>query len=233
MTIPLSKSVVARTFAVIAMLTTGLGCASAAAGDPMETAILSPRIVYEPGVVPDSFIVRLATTQGDVDLIFRKHWAPIGVAQFYEAVSTGVYDGARFFRALRGFVVQFGIAADPAVTAAWLPRQIADDPVTESNNRGSVVFATGGPNTRTVQLFINLRANARLDAMGFAPIGEVIRGMDAVDAIYTGYGDGGAPGSSPDQGRITSEGEAYLAAAFPRLDKINTARVIQAWLPPR
>jgi peptidyl-prolyl cis-trans isomerase A (cyclophilin A) len=233
MTSPSIGSIVTRALALIVTVSVGISCASAGASDPMETAILAPRIVYEPGVVPDSFVVRLATTQGDVDLIFRRNWAPLGVAQFYEAVATGVYDGARFFRALRGFVVQFGIAADPAVTAAWLTRRIADDPVTESNNRGTVVFATGGPNTRTVQLFINLRSNARLDAMGFAPIGEVIRGMDAVDAIYTGYGDGGVPGSSPDQGRITSEGEAYLAAAFPRLDKIITARVIQAWMPAR
>lgn len=195
----------------------------------METAILAPRIVYEPGVVPDSFVVRFTTTQGEVDLMVRRYWAPLGVARFYEAVSMGVYDGARFFRALRGFVVQFGIAADPAVTAEWSERRIDDDPVTESNSRGTVVFASGGPATRTVQLFINLRNNARLDALGFAPIGEVIRGMDAVDAIHTGYGDGGPPGSSPDQGRISREGEAYLAAEFPRLDQIVTARVIRVW----
>jgi peptidyl-prolyl cis-trans isomerase A (cyclophilin A) len=213
-----------------AALLTG-ACASG--GAPAAAPAPELPVVYVPGVVPDSFIVRLGTTQGDVDLMVRRVWSPLGADQLYEAFSTGFYDGARFFRSLRGFVVQFGIAADPAVTAAWATRRIADDSVTESNSRGTVVFAMGGPGTRTTQLFINLRSNARLDAMGFSPVGEVIRGMDAVDAFYTGYGDGGTPGSSPEQARITREGEAYLAASFPRLDKIETTKVIRAWFPAR
>ncbi len=215
----------AATLAAAAVIT---GCAgTAAAPAPQGDA----PVAYRPGVVPDSFVVRLTTTQGDVDLIFRASWAPLGAARAYEAFSTGVYDGARFFRAIRGFVVQFGIPADPAVGAAWNERRIADDSVTQSNSRGTVVFATGGPGTRTIQLFINLRSNARLDALGFAPVGEVLRGIDAVDAIYTGYGDGGPPGSSPDQARLGREGEAYLAAEFPRLDRILGTRVIRAWVP--
>ena len=188
-----------------------------------------PMPAYEPGVVPDSFVVRLATTKGDIDLMIRGHWAPLGAAQMYEAVSTGYYDGARFFRTLRGFVAQFGLAADPEVSATWRGRRIADDPVTESNRRGTVVFASGGPGTRTAQLFLNLRDNARLDAMGFPPIGEVIAGHDAMDALYYGYGDGA---SGPAQDRITREGEAYLAAEFPLLDTIERARVIRAWFAP-
>lgn len=194
-----------------------------------ERAAAPPVPAYEPGVIPDSFVVRLATTKGDIDLMIRRHWAPLGAAQMFEAVSTGYYDGARFFRTIRGFVAQFGLAADPAVTAAWRGRRIADDPVTESNRRGTVVFASGGPGTRTTQLFLNLRDNARLDALGFPPIGEVIAGHDAMDALYTGYGDGG---TAPAQDRLTREGEAYLAAEFPLLDAIQQARVVAAWFAP-
>jgi peptidyl-prolyl cis-trans isomerase A (cyclophilin A) len=209
-----------------AFLALSVACASAPAPTPTVAEPALPP--YTPGVIPDSFVVRLATTQGDVDVLVRRDWAPLGAAQWYEAVSTGFYDGARFFRSIRGFVTQFGIAADPAVTAQWATRRIADDPVTQSNRRGTVVFASGGPGTRTVQLFINLRDNARLDALGFPPIGEVVRGIDAVDALYTGYGNG-AP--EPDQRRLTSEGEPYLAAEFPRLDRIITAKVVRAWFP--
>lgn len=207
----------------LALLLASLACAGAPA-PTLESEPAPPP--YVPGVVPDSFIVRLSTSQGDVDLMLRQDWAPLGVAQFYEAVSTGFYDGARFFRSIRGFVTQFGIAADPALTAQWAGRRIQDDPVTQSNSRGTIVFASGGPNTRTVQLFINLRSNARLDAMGFAPLGEVVRGMEAADAFYTGYGSGNP---EPDQGRITREGEVYLAAEFPLLDRIVTAKVVRAW----
>lgn len=207
-----------------ALLASALACASAPAPAPVAAEPALPP--YTPGVVPDSFVVRLATSQGDVDIIVRRSWAPLGAAQWYEAVSTGFYDGARFFRSIRGFVTQFGIAADPAVTAQWATRRIADDPVTQSNRRGTVVFASGGPGTRTVQLFINLRDNARLDALGFPPIGEVVRGIDAVDAFYTGYG---SEGPGPDQRRLTAEGEPYLAAEFPLLDRIITATVVRAW----
>jgi peptidyl-prolyl cis-trans isomerase A (cyclophilin A) len=183
---------------------------------------------FTPGVVPDSFVARLGTTTGEVDVLVRREWAPNGADRFYELVATGYFDGARFFRSIRGFVSQFGLAADTAVTARWRARSIPDDPVTQTNRRGTLVYAAGGPNTRTTQMFVNLRDNPRLDAMGFAPVGEVIRGLDAVDAFYTGYGDGP---NAPSQERITQEGEAYLAANFPLLDRITQARVTRAWFP--
>jgi peptidyl-prolyl cis-trans isomerase A (cyclophilin A) len=201
---------------------------AACARAPQPVMVPEPAHIYAAGVVPDSFVVRLATTKGDVDILLRKHWAPLGVGQFYEAVHANYYDGARFFRAIRGFVVQFGLAAEPAASTQWRTRTIQDDSVTESNRRGSVVFASGGPGTRTVQMFINLRDNARLDGLGFPPIGEVIAGMDAVDALYTGYGDGA---TAPEQGRLNREGEAYLAESFPLLDQIKTARIVRAWGP--
>lgn len=180
----------------------------------------------------DSFVVRFETTRGPFDVMVRRGWAPRGAVQLGLAVTDGYYDGAAFFRALRGFVVQWGIAADPAVTARWRDRRIADDPTTESNRRGTVTFASGGPETRTVQLFVNLRDNARLDAMGFPPVGEVVRGMDVVDALHTGYGEGAPAGRGPSQDRLTSEGESYLAREFPRLDRIRTARITRLFPAP-
>ena len=177
----------------------------------------------------DSVLLRFATTRGDIDVMVRRSWAPYGAPRVAEAVAAGYYDGARFFRALRGFVVQWGIAADSAVSKRWSARSIPDDTVRESNRRGTVTFAAGGANTRTVQLFVNLRDNARLDALRFAPVGEVVRGMDVVDALYTEYGEAAPAGKGPSQGRIGAQGEAYLARDFPLLDQIRTARVVRLY----
>ena len=213
-----------------------LACATPATPSPVPEATAPAdagvAMRAESLVGADSFVVRLSTTRGDVDLMVRRHWAPLGAARVGEAVASGYYDGARFFRALRGFVVQWGIAADSATSAAWRDRPIKDDTVRQTNRRGTLVFAAGGPNTRTVQLFINLRDNARLDALGFAPVGEVVAGIDAVDALYTGYGEGPPSGTGPNQRDIGLQGEAYLAGAFPLLDRILSARVVRAWPAP-
>jgi peptidyl-prolyl cis-trans isomerase A (cyclophilin A) len=122
-------------------------------------------------------------------------------------------------------MAQFGLHADTAVTAAWRERRIPDDPAGRSNQRGMVTFATAGPGTRTTQIFINYRDNSRLDGMGFTPFGQVVEGMEVVDSLYGGYGEGAPSGRGPDQYRLNIEGEKYLARQFPKLDKIKTARV--------
>lgn len=199
------------------------------------TACLPPRSVarVKPAALdraaPDSFVVRMTTTKGDIDLLVHRDWSPRGADRLYGLVQHRFYDGARFFRAVSNFVVQFGLAADPAMTAAMRGRRIADDPVHGSNARGMLSFATGGPNTRTTQLFINLKDNARLDAMGFSPIGQVISGMAVVDSLYQGYGEGAPRGKGPSQDRITAEGEPYLQRDFPLLDQIQTARVVRRY----
>jgi len=134
-------------------------------------------------------------------------------------VRRGFFTNASFFRVVPGFVVQFGLNADPAINKVWEQAKIQDDPVKQSNKRGTLVFATAGPNTRTTQLFINFADNGRLDGMGFAPFGEVLEGMDTVDKIYSGYGE------QPNQGLITAQGDAYLSQNFPKIDKIKLARV--------
>ena len=174
---------------------------------------------------PDSFRARFATTKGDFVIEVHRAWAPLGADRFYNLVRSGYYDGVRFFRVLPGFMAQFGIHGDTAISTAWRERRIADDPVRRTNLRGMVTFATAGPGTRTTQVFINYGSNDRLDAMGFAPFGQVVEGMEVVDALYGGYGEGAPRGRGPDQFRLQLEGEKYMARQFPRLDKINSAKV--------
>ncbi|MDX2154592.1 MAG: peptidylprolyl isomerase [Bryobacteraceae bacterium] len=171
--------------------------------------------------MPDVWRARFDTTKGPFVVEVRKAWAPIGADRFYRLIRSGYYNDSGFFRIVPNFVVQFGLAADPAVTKKW-DNAIKDDPVTQSNKMGTLTFATAGPNTRTTQMFINLRDNARLDTMGFAPIGEVVEGMDVIKGLNQEYGE------SPEQGEITSKGNAYLKAKFPRLDFITKAVVLPA-----
>lgn len=177
---------------------------------------------------PDSFRVLFDTTVGPFVVEVEREWAPNGADRFYNLVSSGFYDDVRFFRVVSGFMAQFGINGNPAVSAAWKPALIQDDPVRQSNTRGTVSFAMRGPDTRTTQLFINYVDNSRLDAMGFSPFGRVVEGMDVVDGLYHVYGEGAPRGSGPDQERIQSEGNDYLAKEFPRLDVVKSARVISS-----
>ena len=169
---------------------------------------------------PAVFKAKFTTTAGDFVVEVHREWAPIGADRFYNLVRYGYFTNASFFRVVPGFVVQFGLSADPAVNQVWKDAKIQDDPVVQSNKRGYLVFATAGPNTRTTQLFINFGDNARLDAMGFAPFATVVEGMNVVDKIYPGYGE------SPDQGQLTDQGDAYVKANFPKIDKIKLARIV-------
>ncbi len=175
---------------------------------------------------PATYRAQFETTKGAFAIEVTRDWAPAGADRFYTLIRNGIYDGARFFRVLPGFVVQFGIPGDPAAAREWRAARIADDPVMQSNTRGTVTFATAGPNTRTTQVFINLGGNANLDSMDFAPFGRVVEGMDVVEKIYSGYGEGAPHGRGPDQGRIQAEGNAYLEKQFPKLDHIVSARIV-------
>lgn len=171
---------------------------------------------------PAVFKAKFTTTTGDFVVEVHRYWAPLGADRFYNLVRYGYFTNAAFFRVVPGFVVQFGLSADPAVNKVWKTATIQDDPVTQSNKRGNLVFATAGPNTRTTQLFINFADNSRLDRMGFAPFGSVVEGMDVVDKIYAVYGE------SPRQDLITEQGDAYLKANFRDMDKIKMARIVPA-----
>jgi len=175
---------------------------------------------------PEVFQVRFETSQGPFVIEARREWAPQGVDRFFGLVSARFFDDSRFFRVVAGFVAQFGIPGDPKVTAAWKQRTMPDDPVRQSNTRGTVAFAMTGPGTRSSQLFINLADNSRLDAQGFAPIGRVTSGMDVVDRLYSGYGEGAGGGMrGGKQGKILGSGNVWLDAKFPRLDRLLRAGI--------
>ena len=177
------------------------------------------------GRSPDAFRAHFSTSKGDFVIAVQRDWAPNGADRFYGLVKMGFFDDTRFFRAIDGFMVQFGINGDPAVNAKWQKATFRDDPVKQSNIRGRVTFAqTGAPNSRTTQIFVNYGDNSRLDATGFAPFGEVVSGMNVLDALYKGYGEGGPMGHGPNQSLIQTEGNAYLDKDFPLLDRtLSTA----------
>jgi peptidyl-prolyl cis-trans isomerase A (cyclophilin A) len=174
---------------------------------------------------PDVYKVKFETSKGDFVVQVNKEWAPLGAERFFQLVQSGYYDKARFFRVLPGFMVQFGINADPKVSMLWQNLVIPDDPVKQSNTRGKVTFAKRGPGTRTTQVFINYADNARLDADGFSPFGEVLSGMEVVDSLYSGYGEGYPNGNGPRQDLMQTQGNEYLDQNFPRLDSIKKASI--------
>lgn len=169
---------------------------------------------------PDSFRVAFETTRGNFAVDVFRDWSPRGADRFHELVTSGYFQDVAFFRVLPGFVAQFGMHGDPTVHQRWSDNRIPDDPVKQSNKRGTLVFATSGPNTRGNQFFINFSDNAGLDGQGFSPFGRVAEGMNVVDSIYAGYGE------APDQSRIAVDGNTYLKREFPRLDYIKSARVV-------
>jgi peptidyl-prolyl cis-trans isomerase A (cyclophilin A) len=206
----------------------GRGTAAAA---PMSAAakakLKNPAALKD--VAPAEFRAAFDTSVGPFVVLVHRAWAPKGADRFYNLVKYGFFDNDRFFRVLPNFMVQFGINGDPTIQAPWRDANLADDPVTQSNKRGMITFATAGPNSRTTQVFINFKDNgttgAMLDRQGFAPFGEVVSGMEAVDKINAEYGE------NPDQGSIQSRGNAYLTQQFPRLDYVKKATIVRPPAP--
>jgi peptidyl-prolyl cis-trans isomerase A (cyclophilin A) len=191
-----------------------------------SAALTNPSLAT--AVAPAVFKVKFETTKGTFVVQVVKEWAPNGANRFFNLIKMGYYNDVAFFRVVSGFMAQFGINGDPAASKVWQEAKIDDDPVTQSNKRGFLTFATAGPHTRTTQLFINYNdKNARLDRMGFAPFGKVIEGMDVVDALHNGYGEGAPRGRGPAQDRIQNEGNKYLKKDFPKLDYIQKATVVR------
>lgn len=186
--------------------------------------LLNPNLLNE--TAPENFKVRFKTTKGDFLVEVKREWAPKGADRFYNLVKNGFYNEAAFFRVIKGFVAQFGINKDPNISAKWREAVIDDDPVKLSNLRGTISFATAGPNTRTTQLFINFKDNQRLDSMGFSPFAKVTEGMDTVDNLYSDYGEGEPYGNGPSQSKIQTEGNEYLKSNFPKLDYIISTEII-------
>jgi peptidyl-prolyl cis-trans isomerase A (cyclophilin A) len=213
----------AITLITIASLVLAVAPGSAAnqeGAKPNMEKLMNPAQLNE--TAPDKYQVNMDTSKGLITIEVTRSWAPHGADRFYNLVKNGYYDGCRFFRVVPDFMIQFGINGNPKLNAVWRGARIPDDPAKKSNLRDYVTFATGGPNTRTTQVFINTKpaGNSYLDEQGFSPFGRVIRGMNVVDKIYSLYGE------QPDQGRIQMEGNAYLEKAFPNLDYIKTATIV-------
>jgi peptidyl-prolyl cis-trans isomerase A (cyclophilin A) len=190
----------------------------------VHPALLTPALLKDKA--PAVFKAQFTTSQGSFVVEVHRDWAPNGADRIYNLVKAGFYDDTRFFRAIDGFMVQFGISGDPAVNTKWRDADLQDDPVKQSNKRGYVTFAMAGPNTRTTQIFINYKDNGNLDGMGFSSFGQVTKGMDVVDSLYKGYGEGAPRGMGPDQGRLQQEGNAYLDTSFPKLDRVIRATIV-------
>src|SRR5579862_7790099 len=222
---------------LVSILACGIALAQTPPAAPKKAAPAAPKKaspvaapdLLHPGTLkaraPEVYKVKFTTTKGDVIVQVNRVWAPMGADRFYNLVRSGFYKDAAFFRIVPRFVAQFGIPARPDVAAVWDHAYLVDDRVTQSNKRGTLTFATAGPNTRTTQIFINYSDNTSLDGQGFAPFGTVIEGMDIVDKFFAGYGE------APDQGRITAQGKAYLDRSFPNLDRIVNAVVMPADAP--
>ena len=180
------------------------------------------------GPAPETFKAQFDTTRGKFTIEVTRSLSPNGADRFYNLVRSGYFKDVAFFRVIPGFMCQFGIHGDPGVSAKWRAAAIADDPVKGSNTRGTITFATAGPNTRTTQLFINFADNINLNGMGFSPFGKVTEGMDVVDKINGEYGEGAPRGGGPNQGRVQAEGNTYLKKDFPNLDYIKSATIVPA-----
>jgi peptidyl-prolyl cis-trans isomerase A (cyclophilin A) len=205
-----------RTPVLATLLATALLTGACSRSEPKKTAE-SP--APEKPAPADTYRVRFETSQGPFVVEVHPDWAPLGAARFRELVDDKFYDGARFFRVVPNFIIQFGIAGDPKMTKKW-NKPIKDDDPVRTNSYKSVAFATAGPETRTTQVFINLRSNQTLDKQGFAPFAVVTEGMDVVEKLYSGYRE------APDQQKIERQGNAYLTSSFPKLDYIKTARIL-------
>ena len=218
-----SKFVAIFTIALVLAMTSLL--LGQAAGN---AALKNPAALKE--MAPATYKVNFDTSAGTFVVDVHRDWAPNGADRFYNLVKNGYYDDARFFRVIPGFMVQFGINGDPSLNKVWQPARIPRDAVKQSNKRGYITYAMQGgpqgPDTRTTQVFINFGDNAAsLDGQGFAPFGQVTRGMEVVDKIYSAYGEGAPSGKGPEQGRVQAEGNAYLTKDFPKLDYIKKATI--------
>ncbi len=203
--------------------------AGAAVGAPTDWAVVLKDPSKATATAPEVYRVKMHTSKGDFVVTVHRKWAPNGADRFYNLVKAGFYKDIAFFRAVPNFMVQFGIHGVPALNMVWRNASFKDDPVTQKNARGTITFATRGPNTRTSQLFINFKDNSFLDRMGFSPFGQVSTDdMKVVDSIHQGYGEGPPRGKGPNQMRMQTEGNAYLKRDFDKLDYLLEATVLDA-----
>lgn len=178
---------------------------------------------------PPSFKARFETTQGNFDIVAQRSLSPKAVDRLYQLIKHDFYTDIALFRVLPKFVVQFGIHSDSLVNAQWEAYKIPDEPVLHSNDSLTVSFARAGVETRTTQIFINMKNNARLDTIhysgvtGFPVVAKVSDGADTLYKLFADYK--GEPAN--DQDTIYSKGNAFLREKYPNLDYIIKAYIIE------
>lgn len=222
----LNTTIARRRAAALVLLALAAACGEAKKAPPAEKAPVAPPpaapAIVDPAA-PETYRVAFETSKGSFTVEVTRSLSPRGADRLYHLVQENYFNDVRFFRVLPGFVVQFGMSGDAATNKKWSDATILDDPVKESNKRGTLTFATSGPNTRGNQFFVNLADNASLDAQGFSPFGRVVDGMKVVDSFNAEYGS--AP--SDNQPLIAQRGNAYLTQAFPKLDYIKSAKIVK------
>ena len=178
---------------------------------------------------PDTFIARFETTQGNFDIEAKREWSPNGVDRLYQLIKNEYYQDVAIFRVVPNFVAQFGIHSDTLINNAWQKRGIKDEPVIAKNDKMTIAFARGGVNTRSNQIFINLKDNYRLDKLaysgvtGFPVVAKVIEGEENVLKFYDGYGES----LGRKQGEISQKGNAFLKREYPKVDYIIKAYILK------
>ncbi len=211
--------------AVMACLPLLIASACASAGPLWE-----PRASEMALAAPDSFLAEFVTSEGTFEVTLHRSWSPLAVDRAYYLLRHNYYAGARLYRVVPGFVAQFGFSGLPHLDSIWGERDLPDEPVVASNERGTVSFARSGPESRSFTLYINLADNPRLDTInvagivGYPPIGRIVGELDAIDGFYGAYTD-----PAPRQDSIRAFGNGYLRRNFPQLDSIVSTRVVQSW----
>ena len=180
-------------------------------------------------LAPEEFRARFETTQGNFDIYAKRSWSPNGVDRLYTLIKHNYYVEMPIFRVVPNFVAQFGIHKDSLVNKAWNNFTLKDEPVIAKNDSMSISFARGGVNTRTNQIFINLKKNNRLDTLrysgvtGFPVVAKVTNGFENVLKFYDKYGD--KLGFRQDS--IQKYGNSFIKRKYPKVDFINKAYILK------
>lgn len=201
--------------AAAAIAQTGTKAKASPAAKPAANKLMSPDALNEKA--PAEFRAKFITTKGEFVIKVTRAWAPLGADRFYNLVKNGFYDGSAFHRVHPGFVAQFGLHPNASVQSKWQMKPLKDEKVVKSNLLGYVSYAAFGADSRTTQVFVNLKDNKSLDVQGFPPFGDVVKGIGVLAGVYGGYGD------KPQEPRILLQGAAYLKRSFPQLDYVTKA----------
>jgi peptidyl-prolyl cis-trans isomerase A (cyclophilin A) len=178
-------------------------------------------------IAPDTFQAVIVTTKGEITVEAVREWSPLAVDRLYQLITSGFYSNNCIFRVQPEYVVQFGISDHSEANFFWDKRPVPDEPVVGHNFKGVISYARDGKNTRTAQLFINMKDNFKLDTIdynglrGFPPVARIIKGFEVVEAFNAQYGF--EPANFQDS--VMVKGNAYWEEHFRGLDYINSIEI--------